>query len=60
MSYYYINSLLNKEWNGGLFIRYHLGLYLIKNTPLAPNTVGGYGLSQMESHGAVGRSVGQS
>ena len=31
MSYYYINSPLNEEWNGGLSIRYYLGLYLIKD-----------------------------
>ena len=37
MSYYYASSLLNKEWNGGLFIRYYLGLYLIKNTLLTLN-----------------------
>ena len=37
MSYYYTNSLLNKEWNGGLFIKYYLGLYLIKDIPLILN-----------------------
>ena len=37
MSYYYANSLFNKEWNGGLFIRYYLGLYLIRDTPLVLN-----------------------
>jgi hypothetical protein len=38
MSYYYTKSLLNKEWNGSLFIRYYLGLYLIKNVLLTLNT----------------------
>ena len=37
-SYYYTNSLLNKEWNGGLFIKYYLGLYLIRDTLLMLNT----------------------
>ena len=37
MSYYYTNSLLNKEWNGGLFIKYYLGLYLIRNILLVLN-----------------------
>ena len=37
MSYYYINSLFNKEWNGDLSIKYYLGLYPIKNIPLVPN-----------------------
>jgi len=36
-SYYYTSSLLNKEWNGGLFIRYYLGLYPIRDAPLALN-----------------------
>ena len=26
MSYYYTNSLFNKEWNSGLFIKYYLVL----------------------------------
>ena len=37
MSYYYTNSLLNKEWNGDLFIKYYLGLYLIGDIPLVLN-----------------------
>jgi hypothetical protein len=37
VSYYYINSLLNKKRNSSLFAKYHLGLYLIKNTPLVFN-----------------------
>ena len=37
MSYYCINSLLNKEWKGGLFIKYYLDLYLIRDIPLALN-----------------------
>ena len=32
VSYYCTSSLLNKEWNGSLFIKYYLGLYLIRNT----------------------------
>ena len=36
-SYYYTSSLLNKEWNGGLSIKYYLGLYLIKDAPSALN-----------------------
>ena len=35
--YYYISSLLNKEKNSSLFIKYYLGLYLIKDIPLVLN-----------------------
>ena len=38
ISYYYTNSLLNKKWNGGLFIKYYLGLHPIKNILLTLNT----------------------
>ena len=37
-SYCYTNSLLDKEWNSGLFIKYHSGLHPIKNVPLTLNT----------------------
>ena len=35
-------------------------LYSFRIVLLTKDTVGGYGLSQMESHGTVGRSVNQS
>ena len=38
MSYCCANSLLNKEWNGGLFIKYYLGLHPIRDVPLTLNT----------------------
>ena len=34
MSYYCASSLLNKEWNGSLFVRYYVGLYPIRDVPL--------------------------
>ena len=37
MSDYCISSLLNQEGNGGLFIRYYLGLYLIRDISLVLN-----------------------
>jgi hypothetical protein len=37
VSYYYTNSLLDKEWNGGLFIKYYLGLYPIRDILLMLN-----------------------
>ena len=39
MSYYYTNSLFNKELNASLFIRYYLGLHPIKDALLALNIV---------------------
>ena len=37
MSYYCASSLLDKEWNGGLFMRYYLSLHPIRDIPLALN-----------------------
>jgi hypothetical protein len=58
MSYYYASSLLNKEWNGGLFIRYHLSLYTIRDTPSAlnigiPFRVNSLLISQRYNHGCA-------